>query len=131
MLRFLVSATRPKPDPADLLFGRIFPRLLAQEGQRLRALKGAVEFRLRRTGRVWKLTGGKPPWLTRGPVPGKPDVIITFDRSFPESVVKGGALDVAGFVERGDITIEGELAALGDLLGNIDLKRAMQKRKRP
>ena len=122
-----------EPDEADLLFGRVFPSILAQQPEALRKLGGTVEFRMEtRPPRLWKLTPAGPPWITRGPVTGaKPDVVIRFTPHFVKAIFSDRAFDVAAAVASGAIEVQGELPSLATIDFDVDLSEAIRSATRP
>jgi hypothetical protein len=101
-------------DEADLLFGRLFPRILVHEADKLRALEGSVEFRVTTDPpRIWRLQGGAPPHLRSGPVEGgAPDVVFTMSPALVKRIVRGGDIDLVRARTNGELAVEGSLPAL-------------------
>jgi hypothetical protein len=106
-------------DEADLLFGRLFPRILVHLSGELSRFRGRVAFRVRGDDRGWVLSGGKPPWL-RSADGGGADVTFTLSAALVRRIVHGGDLDLAQAAREGALEIDGELAALRDLAQAID-----------
>lgn len=105
-------------DEADLLFGRLFPRILLHQSEKLRTFRGAVELRVSTDPpRVWRLLGGAPPWLKSGPVEGRaPDVVLTLSPRLVKRIVRGGEpLDFDRALADGDLVVKGSLPELAEL----------------
>ena len=106
-------------DEATVFFEVVLPQLCLKIGSLMRRLPITAEFQLRaRPPRAWTVRGGEPPWVTRGEAPDAA-IHIGMSPDFVRLVVHGGNADIETAMAAGQLTIDGDLSAIKDMLPEL------------